>query len=610
MNHPKRSPLKTLVIGAWDEAWKSFVPHWRTLVGFQIVYGLVVALAFWPLVHLMLGELVRASGNSAVTNYDLTAFFLSLKGIGFLTVAGFAGLISWRVQQAMLIFMTAEMGTSPLTALRGVAGRIRPLLAMTFTQLGTLLLLHIPLGVVVFLVWHFLLGEQDINYYLHTHPPQWFAALGLAGLAGAVTLIVVLGLWTRWAYGLPFVLRLKLPAVESLRRSVRYTRGNWALPLLSIGGGWLLLTFGSNALSASALGLGRMVVPLFGNHTGLSVLIVLLVFSTVGLIGLASGTVGMILQTTLINRLFEQVAGVTPEHFPRPSVKDRRTFRRVSIGIMVGALLVMAVSATWWLRRLDFSSQVRITAHRGSSASAPENTLSSLRQAMKDGADFAEIDVQTTKDGEVVVLHDRDLMRMGRDPRALASLILKDLRTIDVGIPFGEAFRGERVPTLREAIDLVHGRMGLNIELKYNIPDPTLGPKVIEILREKEMLGQCVVTSLELEALRQVEELEPRLVTGLIVTKVLGDPTKLGVNFLSVNQNAVTRRLVWQAKRVGLAVHVWTVNDAAGFERMADRGVDVVISDHPADLAALRRARAALSHPERIAIRLQRLLMR
>lgn len=591
----------------WQEAWKNFVSHWRTLVGFQIVYGLVVALAFWPLVHLLLGELVRASGHSAVTNFDLTAFFLSFKGMTFLAVAGFAGLISWRIQQATLILMTADMGTSPFTALRGVAGRIRPLLAMTFTQLGTLLLLHIPLGLVVFLVWHFLLGKQDINFYLHTHPPQWFAALALTGLAGVATAVAVIGLWARWAYSLPLVLRVKLSARESLRQSLQYTRGNWILPLLAIGGFWLLLSVGSNALSASVLGLGRLVVPLVGTHTGMSVLIILLVFGTVGFTGLASGTVGMILRTTLINRLFDQVSGRRPEHLPPPSVKDRKTFRRVTLGIVFGALIVLTLSATWWLRRLDLKDPVQITAHRGSSSAAPENTLSALRQAIEDGADFSEIDVQTTKEGEVVLLHDRDLMRMGRDPRALATLTLKELQTIDVG---KDKFPGERVPTLREAIDLVKGRMGLNIELKYNIPDPTLGPKVIEILREKNMLDKCVVTSLDLEALRLAEALEPRLVTGLIVTKALGNPTKLGVDFLSVNQNSVTRLLVWQAKRQGLAVHVWTVNDAATFERMADRGVDVVISDHPADLAALRRARATLSPPELIALRLRRLLTR
>ena len=595
----------------WTEAWTNFSSHWRPLVGFQIVYGLAVALLFTPLVHLAMGELVRSSGNAAITNFDLTSFFLSLKGVCFLLLGGVSGLILWRIQQSALLFMTAEMDTSPFAALRNVVRRIRPLLRLTFIQVGTLIFLHIPLGIVIFLVWRFLLGEQDINYYLHTHPPRWFAALAVTGVAVLATSVCVIGWVTRWVYGLPLVLRANLPAMEALRKSFHDTaRGNWRLPLFCIGGGWVLLQLISNALSLSVMGLGRVVLPLVGTHTGAAILIVLMVFGTVGLLGLATGTLGLILQTTLINRLYDHVTGTHPEHLPPPSAKNRRFFRRVTGGIVGGSLLTLSLSGAWWLRRIDFSDQVLITAHRGSSAAAPENTLSALRQALTDGADFAEIDVQTTKDGEVVLLHDRDLMRMGNDPRPLASLTLKDLRTIDVGIPFGESFRGERVPTLREAIDLTKGRMGLNIELKYNISDPTLAPKVIEILREKDLFGTCVITSLDLKSLRQAEEMDPRVVSGLIVTKALGDPTNLGVDFLSVNQNTVTRRMVRQAKKRGLKIHVWTVNDAASFERMADRGVHVVISDHPGEMAALRRSRSALSSPEMIALRLRRLLLR
>jgi glycerophosphoryl diester phosphodiesterase len=601
--------LMTAVFRAWKEAWNGFCSHGRALVRFQIIYGIVVAIGFWPLVHVVLDQLVRAAGDSAITNFDLTGFFLSPRGAALLVVAGLAGLISWRVQQSTLLLMTAEMGTSPYTALRGVWNRLGPLMGMTFIQLGTIILLHIPLGLLLFGVWRFLLGAQDINYYLHTHPPQWYAALTLAGVGATATAAAVVGLWTRWAYGLPLVLRIKLSPRESLRKSFQYTRGNWLLPLAAIGGFWLLLNLASNTLSSVVLGLGRLTLPWVGTHTGLAILIVLVVFGTVSLVSLATGTVGMILRTTLINRLFDQAAGVRPEHLPPPSANDNRTFRRVTVGIVGGSLLALSLSGAWWARRIKFADSVLITAHRGSSAAAPENTLGALRQALEDGADFAEIDVQTTKEGEVVLLHDRDLMRMGRDPRALADLTLRDLRTIDVGSPFGDAFRGERVPTLREAIELVRGRMGLNIELKYNRPDPTLAPRVVDILKETKMLDRCVITSLDLDALRQAETLEPRVVSGLIVTKALGDPTKLGVDFLSLNQQTVTRRLVRRAKRQGLAVHVWTVNDAAAFERMADRGVNVVITDHPADLVALRRARASLSPPELIALRLRRLLL-
>ncbi len=597
-------PLK-----AWKEAGKIFSFRWRTLVGFQVCYGLGATLIFTPLVHLCLGALVRSGGDSAITNFDLTSFFLSPTGMGFLAVGGLTGIISLRLQQATLFLLTAEAAGSPFLALKGAFQRIKSLLALTFIQVGALLVLALPLLVMVFLVWHVLLGQQDINYYTHAKPAVWYWALGLTGTFGLATVAVGVWVMARWVYTVPILLRSGKPAWTSLRASVQYTKGNWVKPLLTVGGFWLLLWGASNAVNWSVFGLGRWVILASGERLALSVFIVLGVFGTWGLISLATGTVGPIIHAILINRIFDTTFSLSPNHFPQETVKDRRLIRRIVLAVVLSALIAVSFGGAWWLKRLDFSDPVQITAHRGSSAAAPENTLSALRQAMKDGADFAEIDVQTTKDGEVVVLHDRDLMRMGRDPRALASLTLKELRKIDVGIPFGEAFRGERVPTLLEALELVRGRMGLNIELKYNLPDPTLAPRVVELLRKTGMLDRCVVTSLDYEALRQAKEIEPRLVTGMIVTKVLGDPTGLGVNFLSVNVAEAHRHLIWRARRKGLAIHAWTVNDAATFERMADRGVNVVITDRPAELSALRRDRSSLSAPQLIALRLRRLLL-
>lgn len=602
--------LGTSMKEIWKEAARSLGASWRTWVGFQIVYGLAVTLAFSPLVHLVLRELVRATGNAAVTNFDLTSFFLSAKGISFLLVAGLGGLISWRIQQATLLLLTVAHGTAPFAALRRIMNSLRSLLALTFIQVGSLFVLLLPFGLVVLLVWRFLLGDQDINYYLHTKPPQWYGALLLTGMAGLATLASGIGLLTRWAYAMPLVLRLKGSAVDSLRRSVQLTRGQWVLPLVTVGGFWGVFWGVSNAFSAAILGIGRTILPTVQDHVGLSVLAVLVIFGALGITAVTTGTLGPIIHSILINRLFEKVSGMIPAPLPPSLPKDRRTLRRISLAIVGATLGGLTISLSSWLRRLDFTDPVRITAHRGSSADAPENTMSALRQALKDGADFAEIDVQTTQDGEVVLLHDRDLMRMGGDPRALASLTLKELRAIDVGIHFGEKFRGEQVPTLKEALEMVRGRMGLNIELKYNRPDPTLAPKVIAVLLETDMMDQCVITSLDLDALREAKALEPRLICGLIVTKALGDPTKLGVDFLSVNVKTVTRRLIRLAKKQGIDIHVWTVNDAATFEQMADRRVSVVISDHPAELAALRRSRAALSPTEQIALRLRRLLTR
>ena len=146
-----------------------------------------------------------------------------------------------------------------------------------------------------------------------------------------------------------------------------------------------------------------------------------------------------------------------------------------------------------------------------------------MRQAITDGADFAEIDVQTTADGELVVLHDGDLMRMAGDSRRLRDLTLSQAKELDVGKKFKAEFVGERIPTLAEVIGLSRGRIQLNIELKYNWPDPALAGKVVELLRREVFLTNCIITSLDSAALAEIQRLAPELKSGQIVTASVGE---------------------------------------------------------------------------------------
>ena len=236
-----------------------------------------------------------------------------------------------------------------------------------------------------------------------------------------------------------------------------------------------------------------------------------------------------------------------------------------------------------------------ITAHRGSSLAAPENTLSALRQAIADGADYAEIDAQSTKDGEVVLLHDGDFMRLSGDSRWLETLTLEEARQIDIGSWFSPAFAHERLATLAEAIDVVTDKLRLNIELKYNRPTPNLASAVVNRLRDKDFVDQCVVTSFNYLSLLEVKRLEPKLTVGLIVAESAKDPTRLPVDLLSVHTSAVEPGLVNRVRQAGKAIHVWTVNDPITLFRMVESGVDNVITDKPAETRAILKGRAGPS---------------
>jgi glycerophosphoryl diester phosphodiesterase len=243
---------------------------------------------------------------------------------------------------------------------------------------------------------------------------------------------------------------------------------------------------------------------------------------------------------------------------------------------------------------------VKVTAHRGSSAAAPENTLAAVELAVFHRADFAEIDVQLTADGQVVVIHDADLMRVAGQNRQVSELTLAEIQQVDVGSWFAPEFASERIPTLEQVIATARGRLRLNIELKPKNNAVPLAERVVEVVEQEKFEAECVLSSLDDAPLEHIAKRNPALVIGKIVTASMGDPGRLDVHFLSLNEQRVTRDYVRRLHQRGKQVHVWTVNDPKRMGLMIDLGVDNLITDAPDVLVKLLEERAQLTNSQRI----------
>ncbi|WP_432666683.1 glycerophosphodiester phosphodiesterase [Wukongibacter baidiensis] len=232
---------------------------------------------------------------------------------------------------------------------------------------------------------------------------------------------------------------------------------------------------------------------------------------------------------------------------------------------------------------------VDITAHRGSSKDAPENTLAAIDAAISNGASYAEIDVQETKDGKIILLHDKSFLRTTGVNKSVWEVTLEEVKDMDAGSIFDESFKGERIPTLEEVIEHSNGRIKLNIEIKTNGHESNLVGEVVRIIKEKELIDACVVTSLNYEALEMVEKLEPRIKTGYIMFIAIGDLEKLNVDFYSVEESNVNDKFVEKAHSIGREVHVWTINTRESMENVLKLGVDNIITDNDKMLSDLIR---------------------
>ena len=219
-----------------------------------------------------------------------------------------------------------------------------------------------------------------------------------------------------------------------------------------------------------------------------------------------------------------------------------------------------------------------VVAHRGASGIAPENTLSSIRRALELGATMVEVDVHTTIDGEIVVMHDPDVSRTTDGTGRISSMSLAQIRGLDAGSWFGPAFRGEVVPTLDEALDLVSGRADLCIELKNAGPRQVIG-KVLE----HSYVEHVIIFDFNHPRLYEAKRLRPEvkaLALGVSHDNLASVDAGL-CNAVGCAFSKVDRELVDEAHRLGLAVFVYTVNQADGMIGLAELGVDGIITNFP-----------------------------
>ena len=248
-------------------------------------------------------------------------------------------------------------------------------------------------------------------------------------------------------------------------------------------------------------------------------------------------------------------------------------------------------------------ARIRVVGHRGAAARAPENTIASLARGMRDGADEVEFDVQRTRDGAAVLLHDETLDRTtsGRGP--LRERTLSELRPLDAGSWFGPEFSGERIPSLAEVCAWATGTgADLSVELKQPAPaeglpmDDGLAETVVEQLQAAKMLARAVIHSFDHPTVARVREIAPEARAALLYTGPnLVDPLAIartvpGIVAIHLRWYWVSRELCAAAHAEGLRVHAYGIPEPLEREtvlRIVDFGVDSLSADDPGKLVKL-----------------------
>jgi glycerophosphoryl diester phosphodiesterase len=230
-----------------------------------------------------------------------------------------------------------------------------------------------------------------------------------------------------------------------------------------------------------------------------------------------------------------------------------------------------------------------IIAHRGASAYAPENTLAAFKLALQQGADAIELDAKLSADHRVVVIHDQAVDRTTPHRGRIRDLAFDDLRAMDAGSHFDDAFKGEPIPSLEAVFEEVGSETYINVELtNYHSLFDDLPQKVAELVHKHNVSERVFFSSFNIIALIRIHRLLPDAPIGLLaISGKAGSWARgwmadlLTPQSLHPERSDATCQLVEKAHRKGRKVFVYTVNQEEEMRRLFSIGVDGIFTDDP-----------------------------
>jgi glycerophosphoryl diester phosphodiesterase len=234
-----------------------------------------------------------------------------------------------------------------------------------------------------------------------------------------------------------------------------------------------------------------------------------------------------------------------------------------------------------------------VHGHRGAAGLAPENTLAAFGKAMELGVDALEMHLHVTRDGEVVVIHDETLDRTTDGRGSIGDLTLEEVKRWDAGGKFAPAFREERIPTLREVIELVrasgNSRIRLDLEVKFGEGQEgkpeEFEERVLEVLRQTGFVERVNVISFHHPSLVKIKALEPKIRTGLLEGGQQSPQDPVGLvrqyqaDYYSPRFRQVTAAVVVALHQAGIPIVPWTVNEEAEMRRLMTLGIGTQAGD-------------------------------
>lgn len=563
----------------------------RSVMIFEIIYKITAATLISPLIMFLLSLSVKWSGLRYVTIGNMHKYFTSVSSVAVIFVI-FIILILYTLLEiaCIIICFDASRKNEKISVIDIVTAGFKKTLS-----------LFRPSGIPIILMTGLLIPMSGLPIFSGVLTDLKIPSITVGPIAtrkyiflGFVIFMVVVTVFSLFYMLVLHHIIIEGEKFTSAIKSAKNLLKKRKLKSIGIVCIWyFVIALSLIAVYAVIIGIVSLIVKLFnppdyGAAVFLSVLRILNIIIVFTFSCLAEPLIISIISALFFRLKQVHKKPIVSSTYYTFQIKNRRIINRRILPILfIFTLIANTIYLSLIIKNsvLDDVEMLRVsdvTAHRGSAAYAPENTLASIGVSIDQMADYAEIDVHQTSDGTVVLLHDNDLKRTTGVSGRIWDVTYDYVSTLDAGSWFSDEFAGEKIPTLDEVIKIADGKINLNIEIKSSNFEPSLTESVVKIIEENNFEDNCVVTSFNYSVLKKVKQLDPSIKTGLISSMIIGNFSLVSnADCMSLNHSFITKSKVDEMHKNGIRVIAWTVNDKSTLKKMLEYGVDNIITDNP-----------------------------
>ncbi len=552
-----------------------------------LIFGIVVPV-FWTLTSL----LIEKQGYIALSNSLIFKFLITPYGLVFLLMIFLILILGILLEIFGFITISARgIQMQAETSFWSLVKYNFKYLRKFFTPSGILLLLYLVL--LVPLTGAGLSLSFLTNVKIPAFIRSWIFSNKTYSIIYVAVVVVMFLIAIRWLFTFHFMSIAGFNVRKSMKESSKLIRKYpfriiWRFILLTLALVsivmfaiiiWMILVAGLIKYIGITTNLGRIL--------SMAMIFVQNVIMSLGYLVLIPAQ--MYALTDLFYKLIakdEKLSYLSEVYPPLPpktklSFIDKVLARRKTLAVLfVIVLLLFSIpSGIFFHEIFTNKSAIQIIAHRAGGVHAAENTIRGLNLAIEKKADWTEIDVQRTADGQYILNHDNTFKRLTGDNRKSSEMTYEEISKLGVRNLNNPASGPEKVPKLEEVLDVAKDKIGLFIELKGETADIVMVDDVVKMIKDKNMINQTVIVCFDYNLISYIEDKYPEIYSGYIYYLALGEIGNFKSDVLIIEEDVATEKTIIDIQTAGKMAVVWTVNSADAINQFIKYNADAIITD-------------------------------